>query len=164
MSLYIKWGGLALMMLSSLSVAKGYREYVARRLSEQESFISLIKHLEGYIRRYLMTPSEALSDFTDENLSRLGFLEKTSAGIPLSEAFDMISDKLSVGDVTKTAVSEIFAAISSGYKDEVLSAIGDGARSLEKALEEEREALTKNERVTSVVLVAAALGVFILFV
>lgn len=164
MSLYIKLCGLALMMIAALAISKGYREYVNRRISEQESFVSLLRHLEGRIRRYLMPIGEALGDFSDENLSRLGFFDGLANGEGLSQIFERLSPRFSLGEETRAALSEIFSRISLGYKDEVISEICDGAIRLEKILEKERVELRKNERVASVVLVASVFGAFILLV
>lgn len=152
------------MMLASLAVIKGYREYIARRISEQESFISMLSHMEGKINRYLTPIVESLSDFIDDNLTRIGFFERMADGDSVYDAFNNVSAKLSVGEETKETLSETFGALSGRYKDEVLKKLREGISRLEGILSLEREELSKKERVASVVLVAAVLGIFILLV
>ena len=152
------------MTISSLSVLRGYREYISRRLGEQESFISLFRHLEESIARYLTPPSDALRGFSDGNLERVGFFKEVFDGKSLSEAFEDKKADFSLGKESKTLIARAFSVLSNGYRDEVIAEIRGVTERLEKILSEEREELQKNEKVASVVTVAVTLGIFILLV
>ena len=152
------------MLVAALTVSKGYREYVARRLSEQESFIFLLRHMEEKISRYLTPVADALRDFSNDVLSRIGFFDGINEGETLGEAFLRITPRLSVGEETRSHLSSTFKSLSFGYREEVVANLHDAAARLEKILSEEKELLSKNERVVSAVLVASALGIFILLV
>lgn len=152
------------MLIASVGTVKGYRGYIARRLSEQESLLAMFRHLEGRISRYLSPLRDALQDFEDDNLRQLGFYEKLSEGQSIKEVFEDLKPRLSVGENVKMIISESLSGLSLGYKDEVIAKIREVGDSLEKILKEERESLSKNERVASSVTVAAVLGIFILLV
>ena len=152
------------MLIASVGTVKGYRGYIARRLSEQESLLAMFRHLEGRISRYLSPLRDALQDFEDDNLRQLGFYEKLSEGQSIKEVFEDLKPRLSVGENVKMIISESLSELSLGYKDEVIAKIREVGDSLEKILKEERESLSKNERVASSVTVAAVLGIFILLV
>ena len=152
------------MPIASVGTVKGYRGYIARRLSEQESLLAMFRHLEGRISRYLSPLRDALQDFEDDNLRQLGFYEKLSEGQSIKEVFEDLKPRLSVGENVKMIISESLSELSLGYKDEVIAKIREVGDSLEKILKEERESLSKNERVASSVTVAAVLGIFILLV
>ncbi len=164
MSLYVKLGGLALMLVASLRVLGGYREYNARRISELESFISLLSHAHGQISRYLTPITDALRGFSDKNLEESGFLGEISDGEGISSAFSKCSSRFALGNRAKEIITELFARLGGGYKEEVLADIEEASVRLEKILEDERESLPKNEKVISAVALAGVLGVFILLV
>ena len=164
MSIYIKFLGLALLLVSSLATVKRYREYTAKRISEEESFVALLVFIKGRINRYLTPIPEIVKEFSDEQLSRVGFLEEVSSGKSISAAFESIADKLSLGKEFKVCLQNLFSTLGVGYKEEVLASIEETVEDLEKILEKEKEILPKDVKVFSSVLVAGVLGVFIFLV
>lgn len=162
MSLYIKLFGLALLLISALSTVKRYREYNRRRIAEEEGFVSLLNYIKGRIKRYLTPVSEIVKEFSDEGLSRTGFLKEAAEGKSMISALESTYDKLSVCKEFKEVLKNAFSAIGVGYKDEVLSNLEEATDNLEKILEKEKETLHKDEKVFSSVLVAGVLGLFIL--
>ena len=162
MSFYIKLLGLALMLIAAISTIKGYREYVLRRISELESFISLLSFMRGKINRYLLPIPDIIKEFSDENLKRVGFLDAVSSGKGVDRAFEGASGRLSVGSKAKKILREAFEELGCGYKDEVLANVDDASENLEKILAEEKETLPKDIKVFGAVLCSAVMGVFII--
>ena len=152
------------MLIAALSVARRYRNYTSRRISEQESIIALLKYAEGRIKRYLMMPRDAFSGFADKNLGRIGFFEEIKNCVDMAEVFEKISDRLSVGTEAMDVLGKLFSQMGKGYKEEVVAGIGEAVEKLEKILEEEKNELPGNEKVVTAVLSAGVLGVFIMLV
>lgn len=162
MTVYVKWGGLALMLIAALYVSGSYRRYVARRISEQEGLIALLAHIEGKISRYLTPPCEALRDFSNEALENIGFLREISKGASLSSALLNTLTSFAVGVETKKILKDLFAKLGGGYKEQVLADIREASSRIERILASERESLPKEERVCAAVTLAGSLGIFIL--
>lgn len=164
MSLYIKFFGLALMLFAAMAVVRGYREYNERRISELSGFLLLLSHLEGQISRYLTPISEALSEYSDENLAPSGFISEISRGEGLYSAFTKCSSRLAIGNTAKKILEELFRRLGIGYKEEVLADIKDASERLCELLRDEKVSTVKNERVVTAVTACGVLGVFILLV
>lgn len=164
MSIYIKLFGLALMLLASLSILRGFRRYNAKRLSELEGFLLMIEHLEGRINRYLLPIADALRDFSNAALENIGFLGEIYEGADINSAFEKSSSRLSVGNGAKEMLGKLFSGLGFGYKDDVLKELRETSEKLRTALSNEQGATQKNEQVVSSVTIALVLGVFILLV
>ena len=149
-------------MISALLIGREYNRYVEKRIGELIGFVGLLNHAKSEISMYLKPASKILRGFENESLERIGFISVARESGNLEEAFSKCSERLSLGKETKKILYECFSGFGQGYSAQEILRIERYAASLEKILEREREELPKNARMVSTLLLAGALGIFIL--
>ena len=101
MSLYLRWGGALLLLLSAIFLGREYSRYTKRREGEMAAFCDLLLHIKGQISRFLAPTSELLSGFDSPELLECGFLGE----------FEKSSDLALALAASKTTLGEKFSAI-----------------------------------------------------
>lgn len=158
----LRWVGTVLVVSIFIFVGKGYSEFMRRRIDECESFLLLMKRIKGEIGRFLSTPSEIFSNYEDENLKRLGFLELQRSGKSLGECFELCRKRLSLPSEIKDRLGEFFSRFGENYKDGEISQIEYYVDEIEPLLNEERRALPDRIRLVKTLVAAISLGLIIL--
>ena len=154
--------GCGVLLFGAVFLSLGLRRGIGLGVSETEEFLSALRHLRDGMRCYLKTPTEALSDFKSEGLSRIGFLPIGDEGI--GAAFSRCSDHSHMSRDAKALLGECFSRLGDGYlDDELLRLDGYIARLEELSLKEEAEGARRG-KVLTVVFTAAAMLVVILTV
>ena len=149
-------------MICSIFAGREYNRYVERRIGELDGFVAFLNHAKSEISMYL-TPAKRISrGFQNEILERLGFLSAIESEGNISRAFLSCYGGLSIGKEAKELLSEFFSEFGQGYREQELARIDRFRSDLEKILERDREELPKNARMVSTLLLAGALGIFIL--
>ena len=164
MSVYVKWAGVAIIMLCALFFGKEYSAYVEKRLSQYRGFVAFIGHIEGMILRFLAPQESLWQNFSDEALEKCGFLPSLRSGSTLSGAFSDCEASLSLSDEQKERFSAFFADFGRDYMDGELNRASDFHRESEELLKKEEAELTKSVKITNTILIASALGIVILMI
>ena len=149
-------------MIGALFVGREYTRYTEQRIAELDGFVAFLNHAKSEISMYLTPVKGITRGFRNESLEKLGFISAIESSGSLSYAFSECMDGLSVGGEAKELLSECFSGFGQGYKEQELSRIERYAVRLEKMLESEREELPKNAKMVSTLLLAGAVGIFIL--
>lgn len=164
MSVYLKWAGAAVILLSALFVGKEYSAYVRQRLEQYRGFVALILHIEGMISRFL-TPQDGLwRDFNNDALQKCGFLPLLREGKGLSGAFESVKASLALSEETKEMLSDFFGNFGGNYLDGEMSRTADFRTQLENGLKQEESELEKSLKISNALLVAGAVGIVILII
>lgn len=164
MSVYLKWAGAGVILLSALYVGREYSAYVRQRLQQHRAFVALLLHIEQMISQFL-TPQDGLwRDFSNDALEKCGFLPLLREGKGLSQAFEKVKASLSLSERTKEMLSGFFADFGGGYLDGEMSRTAGFRAELESCLEKEGEELEKSLKITNALLVAGAVGIVILII
>ena len=164
MSLYLKWAGVAVIMLCALFFGKEYSAYVERRLEQYRGFVSFIGHIEGMISRFLSLQESLWQNFSCDALEKCGFLPSLRSGNSLSQAFSACEPSLLLSDKQKAEFSAFFADFGKEYMDGEITRASDFHRESEESLKKEESELAKSVKITSAILIAAAVGLVILII
>lgn len=162
MSEYLRWGGGALILICALFSGREYTRYTEKRTEELCGFVAFLNHIKREIAMYLRPMSGMTFGFKNESLEALGFIAEAEKQGNLGKAFAECKERTSLGKESRDMLSECFSGFGQGYKEQELSRIERYIDRLGKILEYEREALPKNAKMVSTLLLCGALGIFIL--
>ena len=158
----LKWVGALLVAAAIVFASREYSRYAKRRISECESFLSLLRHVKGEINRFLSTPSAIFKSYSDENLERVGFLALQREGKSLYECFEGCRCRLSIPERIKDKLSRFFYGFGENYKDGEISRTEYYIDEIEPLLREEWEALPDRIKLVRTLAAAISLGLIIL--
>lgn len=164
MTVYLRWGGAALLMIGAMAVSYAYEKYLQKRISEYRGLVSLLDHAEREITKFLSYGSALWRGFQDDSLEKCGLLPILREGKALCSAFEAVSDKMSLSSSAKKRLAEDLARLGRGYKDGELTLIGSIKQSLSEELESESVEAEKNIKVARALLLGGALAVVIMVV
>lgn len=162
MSIYFRWGGIALLMIAALCINRGYKDYLDRRLSEFLGLFSLVEHAKDMISKFLSYGKELWRDYSDEQLEKCGLLSALREGKSLSEAFDMCKENMALSKESKQKLSHHFKKLGSGYKDGEISKLEELKTEIGDMLSVESREAEKNKSVVSALLLGGALALAIM--
>ncbi len=162
MSLYFRWGGVALLLIAALYINRGYKNYLTRRLDEYRGLSALMLHMEGMISKFLSFGDGLWRDFSDEALEKCGLLPALRGGESLQGAFDKCRDKMSLSKASKDKLCEKFHRLGKGYKNAELRVIGEIRADLNDEIAFETAEAQKNMKVTAALLFGGALAAVIM--
>lgn len=164
MSIYLRWGGAILIMLSALWLSRAYRDYLDKGVRELRGFISLITHIEAKVGCFL-TPSDGLwSTFSDTALVQNGFLSALESGKTLSEAFEDCSSSLTVRTEERELLSDFFSSFGTGYRDTETNRCQRVLKALSTSLSSYEERAEKDKSIASALLLGGALAIVIMII
>ena len=101
MSIYFRWGGAALIMICALLIDREYKQYLNRRISENCGFLSLVSHAEAKISKFLCHGDGLWRDFSDDALTKCGFLPALQSGVSVADSFEQCSSKTALSKEAK---------------------------------------------------------------
>ncbi len=162
MSLYIKWGGIVLVMIGALLVSREYDRRLDRRISEYRGLVNLIAHAEAEITKSLAHGGGLWQGFSDDALENNGLLPLLREGESLKSAFDTCKGKMSLTFEAKERISGLFAPLGRGYRDSEIRLLGEIKDSLRGELDSESESAEKNKKIARALLLGGALTVAIM--
>ena len=164
MSLYLRWGGAALIMIAALFACREYSVYAEKRILQHKGFIALISHAEEMISKFLAKGIELWQDFSDSALEECGFSSHLREGRSLSEAFSACEVGICLPKDVKEELRDFFSGFGKSYKDGQLSSLSEFRKRLENRLKEEELSLEKSLKVTKALIIGGALAVVILII
>ncbi len=157
----LKYLGLLMIASAGILISREYEKKEKKRLFELSEFIRLLEHVRLKISSFLSPKSDWLSSFSAESspISEfLGFAEAHS----LSESFDFVKDKLSLG-AERDTLARLFATLGKTYKDGEIELLDEGIAELNERREKLSEECEKNIKTVKVLVAAISLGLIILF-
>ena len=157
-----KFLGGGLVLLSALIASGEYKLYAKRRIRQYEGLISLFAHLEAMIGRYLASGDGLYRGFENAELERVGLLPLIRQGVSLADAFKECEMNLPKDSLK--AISEFLSGLGRGYKDGELKSLSDFRASLESEKATEADRLEKSVKVTTALLIGAALAFLIMII
>lgn len=157
MSLYIRWGGIALIMIAALLVSREYEKYLDKRVCEYRGLVAMISHAESEIAKSLAYGEGLWRTFHDDALEKCGLLPLLREGEGISSAFGKIKEKTSLTSEAKEKISVLFAGLGKGYAESELKTINDIKESLTVRLKYEEESAEKNLKIARALLLGGAL-------
>ena len=164
MSIYLRWGGVALLMIGALLVSRCYESYLKKRLAEYRGLLSLITHIEGGISKFLAYGDGLWRDFSDGALEKCGLLPALREGKSLSVAFEESRGNTSLSGDARERIAEAFNKLGKGYKDGELKLLSSVRESLTCELDSESAEAEKNIKVARALLLGGALAVGIMVI
>ena len=164
MMLYLKWGAVVLMLLVALFIGREYSAYMERRLAQMRGFSSLFSHAEEMISKYLSPADAIVSDFTDPELEKCGFLPALREGKDLLGAFEACSGQLALTSGMKREIGEFLSGFGRGYKDGELKRISAFRRRLEQEMASCAESAQKDVKAVRALLFGGAMAAGILII
>ena len=162
MNLLFRWGGAAMIMAGALLINREYGRYLDRRVSELQGFLMLLTHAEGKISKYLSYGRGLWKDFSNDALSKCGFLKLLDEKCSVSEAFEKCKDKTALSSDAKQLLSSSFREMGQGYKDGELSVLSEIKNKLSARLETEAEQAVKDKKVASALILGGAIATVIM--
>lgn len=151
-----------MLLICALFVGREYNRYIERRIGELFGFVAFLNHAKGEISMFLTPTAEILRGFKNDSLDKLGFISEAGKTGSLGKAFSECEERASIGKEAKQLLAECFSGFGQGYREQEITRIEHYVGSLGKILETERDALPKNARMVSALLLAGAVGIFIL--
>lgn len=164
MSLYLRYGGCALLMIGALLISRCYDGYLSRRVEEYRGLVSLLSHAECEISKFLAYGSALWRDFQHDGLERCGFLPALRESGSLYQALEAAGDKMSLSSSAREGLSAQFQRLGRGYVDKELSLIGEIKQGLSAELESESAEAEKNKRVARALLLGGALSLVVMVI
>lgn len=164
MSLYLRLGGAALLLVGAIFVSREYSGYIDRRISEYRSLVALLSHAEGKISRFLSFGGELWRDFSDDVLEGCGLLPLLRGGSGLALAFDECKAHLALPSEAKERIFRLLSGLGGGYMDGTIAGLSSARQELEAELTVEQEAAEKNKRVARALLIGGALAVGVMVI
>ena len=162
MSLYFKWGGIALVMISALLVSREYDRRLDRRILEYRGLVDLISYAEAEITKSLAHGGGLWQGFSDGALEKCGLLPLLRKGESLKSAFDKCKGKMALSTEASERISTMLAPLGRGYRDSEIRLLGEIKDSLSKELDSESESAEKNKKIARALLLGGALTVAIM--
>ena len=159
---YLRWGGGALILICAIFSGREYTRYTEKRIEELCGFVAFLNHIKCEIEMYLTPMSGMIRGFKNESLEALGFIASAEKSGNLGKSFSECKERTSLGKESRDMLSECFSGFGQGYKKQELTRLERYIGSLSEILEKEREALPKNAKMVSTLLLCGALGIFIL--
>lgn len=162
MSLFFKWGGIALVMIGAMLVSREYESYLDKRICEYRGLVAMISHAESEIGKSLAYGEGLWSSFQSDELEKIGLLPLLRKGCSLKDAFDECKGKMTITRESKEEISELFATLGRGYRDSELRLLGEIKDSLSAELDLQSDAAEKNKKIARALLLGGALTVAIM--
>lgn len=164
MNLIFKIFGVACILLSAALISYKYSEHLDFRVALTRSFYDLLTHIKNKISVYLAPPSELLSNFSSDALSRCGFLSLAKEVGSPKEAYLVLEKSLCLTPETKRILDSYFEVFAVTYKDGLLKATELAESALGEETKKEMERLPTDKKLGRVVIFAIALGAVILLI
>ena len=161
MSLYLKWGGIALEIIAALLISREYDRRLDRRISEHLGLVNLIAYAETEITKSLAHGGGLWQGFSDGALEKCGLLPLLREGESLKNAFDKCKGKMALSTEAKERISNLFVPIGRGYRDSEVRLLGEIKDSLSRELDSESESADKSKKIAKALLLGGALTVAI---
>ena len=162
MSIYFKWGGIALVMISALLVSREYSRRLDRRISEYRGLVDLIAYAECEITKSLAHGVGLWQGFSEDALEKCGLLPLLREGESLKNAFDKCKGKMALSAEASDRISAMLAPLGRGYRDSEIRLLGEIKDGLSKELDIESESAEKNKKIAKALLLGGALTVAIM--
>ena len=162
MSPFVKWIGIALLILGALLVGREYEKYLMRRVAEYRGLLALICHAEFMISRSLAYGKELWRGFSDDSLEKCELLPVLREGESLKNAFDKCKGKMSLTSEEKEKISLLFAGLGKGYAELELKTINNIKGSLATELKNEEDSSEKKLKIVRALLLGGALTIAIM--
>ena len=164
MSLYLRLGGSALVMIAALLISRCYEKYLLKRVDEYSGLVLLVTHMENQISKYLAYGNQLWSDFRHDGLEKCGFLPILRECGSISEALKSVGNKMSLSPASRECLVESFSRLGRGYLEAELNLIREIKDSINADLELERDSAEKNIKVARALLLGGALAVVIMVI
>ncbi len=164
MSLYLKWGGIGMLMIGALLVSREYEKYLDKRLGEYRGLVAMISHAESEIAKSLAHGEGLWRTFHDDALERCGLLTLLREGESLQTAFEKSKTKMSLTADAKEKISVLFSGLGKGYVESELKTINNIKESLTDRLKNEEESAEKNLKIARALLLGGALCAVIMII
>ncbi|MBQ8372342.1 MAG: hypothetical protein IJX38_05360 [Clostridia bacterium] len=153
------------MIMGVAIVCRGaYVKFISRSLEEYRGFILYLEHIEGRIGCYLEHGDSLYEGFSNEALSRCGFLGALRDGKSHKEAFGIAEHELAMDADGKRVLGDFFRSLGTGYLERELRALELTLERLRQAEKKQDEELIKRVKVASAVCICTALGIVLLII
>ena len=164
MSVFLRFIGGGLVVLSAALASNAYSEYAKRRLSQYSGLIALLSHAEGMISRFLSSGDGLWHGFKNEELERVGFLPLLWGGSSLKDAFTECSGNFVLSPEAIERIKEFFSAVGSNYMEGEVASLSAFRDKLEEERGSEEERLEKNVKVARALLLGGSLAFVIMII
>lgn len=164
MSLYLRFFGGGLVLLSALAASSEYSSYAERRLAQYSGLLALLSHAEGMISRFLSSGDGLWRGFENEELEKIGLLPLLREGKTLSKAFLECEGRFVLSKEAKERIKDFLSTSGRGYMEGEVAAFSGFRAQLDTEMKAEKERLEKNVKVTRALLLGGALAFLILII
>ena len=164
MSVFWRFIGGGLVVLSAMLASKAYADYAKKRLLQYSGLISLLSHAEGMISRFLSSGDGLWRGFQNEELERVGLLPLLREGESLKSAFLKCREGLALPKKTIEQIEEFISRAGRDYREGEVAMISAFRNLLETEMKTEEEALDKNVKVVRVLLLGGSLAFLIMII
>ena len=164
MSVYLKFLGGGLLLLSAIFASSEYSSYADRRLLHYSGLVALFSHAEGMIYGFLSSGREMWRGFKNDELEKIGLLPQLREGETLLSAFQKCESRLALSKDAKERIKDFLATACRGYREGVIYSFSAFIKKLEAEMKAEEERLEKQVKVTRALLLGGALAFVILII
>lgn len=156
--------GICILLFTFLLVSREMTERRRRRVALFEDCYRFIQHIRLQIGCYLRPVCDIAQNFESTHLSRVGFLDRLSAGETPMEALEHSLLRQELGEDAYRVLSSLFGTLGSGYMNDEMKLIDGCASQFLRLLEAEREESPRGIRLIRTLCAGAALGIIIFVV
>ena len=164
MSIFWKFMGGGLVVLSAILASRAYSDHAKRRMLQYSGLVALLQHAEGMITSFLASGEGLFRDFKDEELEKIGLLPLLRKGESLKKAFLSCEGEFLLGKDKIEEIKAFLSTLGRGYRETELEAISSFRRSLEGDMKAEAEALDKSVKITRALLIGGSLAFLIMII
>ena len=156
----LKLLGAAIIFGVSLYFLRAYRRFLHSRISECESFLLFIEHMQREIGCRLRPVGEILQGYRDEVLKGVGFLKDKPSDI--SSSYLECENKLSVGREGKEILKRLFRDLGKSYKEGTLALLEEARGKLLAYTEGVRGSLDADVKLAAALIFGGGVGLLLL--
>ena len=156
--------GAVLLVFAALLLSFGYKSFAREGVRQAQAFLELLSGLKRHISLSGAPIDRFVSEGKNRVLSELGFYREYSTRGSLYGAFSAVSSRLAVPKEIKGLLSELFSEMGRGELEAEVRRIEAGEAELKEMISGYKKDAEHSVRIVSVMLVAGALGLFIILV
>ena len=160
----MKYIGVYSVIFSVFLIWRSYSSYLACELGYTGAFLRALRDYREKMKCYLASPSEWARGFSDEELLKIGFIDRVREGETFISAYRSVKDGIFLPQKTDETLTYCFERIGEGYLDTELEAVEAAISKIEAEEAIIVSEMPKRKKAVGALLGACAVGIVILII
>ena len=156
--------GIAAVLFSMLCFSKEYSHKQYARLKECEGFLAFFLHMRMQVGCFLRPSRELADGFSNNALSKLGFLDALRNRGSLFAAYEECESRMALSLAEKEIIVQLFKSVGEGYLDEGMRLIESACKEMKSISQDLKREVPKSVKIANALTAAVSLGIIILVI